>query len=243
MIQNVYRLFVLFCFCFVLSISAIAKSFATQNLKPFKAEYIGFKWGDSIGKATMELSPLSDNLYSLVYQSSASKFFLSDKRNEHSIFSYEEGEFIAMEYHYSRKGTGSDKKLDVMFNAETKQIELSNKKKQWTETWDNETDNQLYRLLLSHALKNKAPQIDISFVNYRGDKKQYDIRVLGTETLNVPYGQLVATKIEILRQNSSRKTYAWFANDLDFHLVRLQQFKDDKEQGDIQLSTYRVYNP
>ena len=61
---------------------------------------------------------------------------------------------------------------------------------------------------------------------------------MGTEQLTLPYGMLEGIKVEIVRQNSTRETFAWFSPQLNYQLVRLQQFKDDKEQGDIQLKTF-----
>ncbi len=59
---------------------------ASDLLKPFEAVYYAYKWDDNLGSAKVSLEELSPGLYSLTYQSKVSKFFLSDKRFEHSIF-------------------------------------------------------------------------------------------------------------------------------------------------------------
>jgi hypothetical protein len=46
-------------------------------------------------------------------------------------------------------------------------------------------------------------------------------------------------KLKINRGSSSRETFAWFSPSLDYALVRLQQFKDGKEQGDIKLKNFQ----
>ena len=58
------------------------------------------------------------------------------------------------------------------------------------------------------------------------------------EQLDLPYGTIEALKVEIERDSSSRVTYAWFAPDLNYQLVRLQQFKDGDEQGDLRLKAF-----
>ena len=75
-------------------------------------------------------------------------------------------------------------------------------------------------------------------INYRGQERDYHLKVMGTEQLTLPYGMLEGIKVEIVRHNSTRETFAWFSPQLNYQLVRLQQFKDDKEQGDIQLKTF-----
>ncbi len=72
----------------------------------------------------------------------------------------------------------------------------------------------------------------------RGELKQYNLVVMSTEQLSLPYGLLEGVKVKIVRPNSSRETYAWFAPSLGYQLVRLKQFKDGEEQGDIQLSAF-----
>ena len=81
------------------------------NLQPYKASYTAYKWGDDVGEANIELSKLNENQYSLIYTSKVSKFFLSDKRSEHSIFLVHDNEVVPSQYFYTRTGTGPDKEL------------------------------------------------------------------------------------------------------------------------------------
>jgi len=210
----------------------------TAPLPSFKAEYTAYKWGEALGTASMELEWLAGNQYSLLYQSKVSKFFLSDKRTEHSIFYYDDNQFTPKEYHYSRSGTGSSKQLHVKFDDNTDLIRISKDDAEHTLPWQDETDNQLYRLSLPLKLATKSQDLDINFINYRGEQKRYQIRVEGTEKLELPYGEVDSIKVKIIRQNSSRETFAWFSPQLDYLLVRLQQFKDDEEQGDIKLASF-----
>ncbi|MFC3095622.1 DUF3108 domain-containing protein [Alteromonas sediminis] len=210
----------------------------TPSLTPFKAEYTAYRWGDALGTASMELEWLAGNQYSLLYQSKVSKFFLSDKRTEHSIFYLQDNQLVPKEYHYSRSGTGSDKQLDVTFNENQKRIQIKEDNDISTLPWRGETDNQLYRIALPLQLSVNKTQMNVSFINYRGEQKQYQIRVEDQEQIDLPFGELNSIKVKIVRQNSSRETYAWFAPELDYLLVRLQQFKDGEEQGDIKLTTF-----
>lgn len=212
---------------------------ASDLLKPFEAVYYAYKWDDNLGSAKVSLEELSPGLYSLTYQSKVSKFFLSDKRFEHSIFTVDGDTITPQEYNYSRTGTGSDKSLQVTFNpGPPALINISDDDEQSQINWENEFDNQLYRLDLTVRLAQGISALDYQFINYRGQQKHYGILVHGMEQLDLPYGTIEALKVEIERDSSSRVTYAWFAPDLNYQLVRLQQFKDGDEQGDLRLKAF-----
>ena len=228
-------------FTLIISIGTQAETVKnTYQLEPFEAHYIAYMWGDPLGHATMKLEPLSHNQYSLWYQSKVSKFFLSDRRTEHSIFFLEEGEIKAKEYHYKRTGTGSDKKLDVSFDASTQLISVLKNKDSFDLPWQGEIDNQLYRLSIAEFLANGDTSFELNFINYRGQKKTYRFVVETNEDLELPYGSLATIKVKIQRENSKRETFAWYAPSLNYQLVRLQQFKEGKEQGDIKLSKFTL---
>ena len=209
---------------------------AISHLTPYEAVYTAYKWGDDVGEATLKLESLSNGQYSLAYSSKVSKFFLSDKRHEHSIFKIDEGALVPIEYHYTRTGTGPDKSLDVTFNKDQEgKIKV---KKGDTFDYNGEFDNQIYRIDLANKLANGETQFDYSFINYRGELRSYGVEVIKREPLDLPFGQLDAVKVKLIRDSNKRETFAWFAPTLDFALVRLQQFKDGEEQGDIKLKSF-----
>lgn len=219
------------------STGAQAQSDNSFTLTPYKASYIAYKWGDDVGEAHIELSELSDNQYSLLYTSKVSKFFLSDKRSEHSIFTLNDSTVEPSQYFYNRSGTGPDKELVVTFGQQGgEKIVVENGD---IYNWNGEFDNQIYRLDLAKQLAKGVTELDYSFVNYRGELRNYGVKVIETETLTLPYGKLDAVKVKLIRDSKKRETYAWFAPSLDYALVRLQQFKDGDEQGDIKLKSFQ----
>ncbi|XOV78228.1 MAG: DUF3108 domain-containing protein [Aestuariibacter sp.] len=209
-----------------------------KQLTPFEAKYDAYRNGSKLGYAVMQLSKTDNNQYKLYYKSDVSIFFLSDKREETSIFKLsDEGRLLPWQYHYKRTGTGRDKSLSLTFNEKTNEITINKKS---TINWNGEWDNQLYRFDLQSQLRQKAEDIQYDLINYRGQKKQYGFEVISEEMLQLPYGQINAIKVKTIRSNTKRLTYSWFAPDLDYLLVRLQQFKKGDEQGDIQLSSLTV---
>lgn len=208
----------------------------SNELVPFVADYVAYRYGDDVGSARLELKNLSLNQYALSYRSRVSKFFLSDKRHEHSIFTVQDDHIIPSDYFYERSGTGPDKSLKAKFDKASNAIMVNGEKLQ---DWQGEFDNQLFRIDVPRQLMQGKTSMHYEFINYRGEPRSYEIAAIGNEQLELPYGVLDSVKLKINRGSSSRETYAWFSPSLDYALVRLQQFKDGKEQGDIKLKRFQ----
>ena len=143
---------------------------AELPLQPYKATYTAYKWGDDVGEANIELSKLGDQQYSLIYTSKVSKFFLSDKRSEHSIFTVSDNTVVPSEYYYNRSGTGPDKELKVTFSHQGQgKIAVENGE---TFDWNGEFDNQIYRIDLAKQLAEGKTSLEYHFVNYRGELRR-----------------------------------------------------------------------
>jgi hypothetical protein len=208
---------------------------AMAQLVPFTSSYVAYYKGSDVGKASLQLNALSGERYELKYESSVSKFFLSDRRYETSIFMVDSENLVPISYQYRREGTGSNKYLSINFDKQTDKIIVNDKAEY---DWNDEFDNQLFRVDLPQRLAKGEREFIYDFINNRGEKRRYVLSVLGVDNLSLPYGQISAFKVKIDRDSNRRVTYAWFSPDLDYSLVRLQQFKDGKEQGDIKLSEY-----
>ncbi|GAA0852476.1 DUF3108 domain-containing protein [Aliiglaciecola litoralis] len=225
------------CKSFILAVLLIWSGvMQATTLEAFNAQYKAFQYGKELGTASLELESLGRNRYRLSYQSKVSMFFLSDKRKEVSLFSYQDNQIIPFKYTYERTGFGSDKELVAEFDRQKNTIRINN---ETSLEWQQEFDNQLYRLDIQLQLASDKKSFSYDLINSRGELRHYDMLVIGKEQLNLPYGMLEGIKIKIMRENNKRETYAWFAPSLNYQLVRLQQFKEGEEQGDIQLSSFK----
>ncbi|NVK57386.1 MAG: DUF3108 domain-containing protein [Alteromonadaceae bacterium] len=227
----------------LLAFSCLAAASEEDNslITPFEAVYYAYKWDENLGSAKISLEKLSDGLYSLTYQSKVSKFFLTDKRFEHSIFTVEDNKLLPQEYNYSRSGTGPDDSLKVKFNTSPNgTIQITQDDETTSLDWQGEFDNQLYRLDVPIRLQQGKDSLEYDFINYRGQQRHYGMQVLGKESVTLPYGTIEAYKVKIVRDSKTRVTFAWFAPDLNYQLVRLQQFKDGDEQGDLRLKAFSI---
>ena len=222
----------------VSTVSVNAFADTSLSIEPYKATYTAYKWGDDVGQATIELSQLGEEKYSLIYTSKVSKFFLSDKRSEHSIFLIQGDDIVPSEYYYSRSGTGPDKSLKVSFSHQGNGKITVNDGDAFK--WEGEFDNQIYRLDLAKQLARGETSLTYDFINYRGQHRHYGVEVVINEMLSLPYGNVETVKVKLIRDSNKRETFAWFAPSLDYALVRLQQFKDGEEQGDIKLKAFEM---
>jgi hypothetical protein len=211
----------------------------TEQLVGFEAEYIVYRFGRSLGKARLSLKADEDNLYRLDYYSKVSAFFLSDIRSETSFFSYENTQLHPKTYAYSRSGTGSDKSTKINFDAEKSTITVNQAQ---PIDWLGQLDNQLYRLDVQLKLASGKREFVYDIVNNRGQLRHYELKVVGKEQLDLPFGMIEGIKVKILRKNSSRETIVWFSPQLNYQLVKLKQYKDGDEQGEIRLKYFNSGN-
>jgi hypothetical protein len=207
----------------------------TEQLVGFEARYNVYRFGRNLGKAKLSLKADENGLYRLDYYSKVSAFFLSDIRSETSFFSFDNQQLYPKTYAYSRSGTGSDKSTKIYFDAENSKITIN---QAHPVEWSGQLDNQLYRLDVQLKLASGAREFIYDIVNNRGEMRHYELKVVGKEKLDLPFGMIEGIKVKILRKNSSRETIAWFSPQLNYQLVKLKQFKDGDEQGEIRLKYF-----
>jgi hypothetical protein len=211
----------------------------SDQLVGFEAEYIVYRFDRSLGKAKLSLKADENNLYRLDYYSKVSAFFLSDVRSETSFFSVQDNQLHPHTYSYSRSGTGSNKSTKIQFDAEKSKFTINQAQ---PSDWSGELDNQLYRLDVQLKLASGKQEFNYNIVNNRGELRHYELKVVGKEQLDLPFGMIEGIKVKILRNNSSRETIAWFSPQLNYQLVMLKQFKDGDEQGEIRLKYFKSEN-
>lgn len=234
------------CFGLIISTLSLCYSFVALaeqitpakpiNLVPYTAKYEAFRNGSKVGFADMSLQLLDNQQFRLRFYSEASLFLIYDKREEISEFSLQNNRLLPSHYYFNKRGTFKDETLKLKFDRHKNQILINDND---AIPWQKELDHQLYRLAAQHWLAQGKTQFELDLINYRGQSKHYGFEVEGTETLTLPYGKIEAIKLKTIRQSKKRVTYSWFAPELDYLLVRTQQFKKGKEQADVQLSEFQ----
>jgi len=77
-------------------------------------------------------------------------------------------------------------------------------------------------------------------INTSGSIKEYDYQYDGEEELILPYGLIKTIRFKREVKEKERITYAWFAPELDYLLVKLYQMKGRTEQFEAQLSSLTI---
>lgn len=202
-------------------------------LRLFNANYKVFRKGSELGEAYRRLLKI-DGQYVLETDSKISWLFLSDNRNERSTFNVTDGLIVPLQYDYKRTGTGRDRITTIEFGPE--KIVTSYKSKDYQfERQPDILDPHLYQLVMRQQLISGKTEFEYPLIR-RGTLLTYRFKVVAHEELNLPYGKVATIKLERIRGSSRRKTLMWIAPALNYTMVKITQFKDGKEQADLQLS-------
>ncbi|RYE50988.1 MAG: DUF3108 domain-containing protein [Sphingobacteriales bacterium] len=203
---------------------------ATETLSVFENQYTAKMYGLPL-EATSKLNQLPDGNYELSFSATAmlGSFFESSQLK----WSPEDQTVIPLQYSYKRRGMGKNRDDSLTFDWTGKQV-VNNVKN--TNLPINATqklqDSLSYQLQLRQDLL--AGKSDLTYSITDGKKiKQYRFEIAGEETLKTPLGDVKTVKVKRSHKSEDRNTYAWFAKDFQYLLVRLQQ----EENG----SAYTIY--
>lgn len=204
---------------------------------PYEASYVLSRRGTERGDAKRVLEQLDDGQWRYFTVTSASMLFLSDKRENDTRFELEDGRVVPVSFDYSRTGTGSNRSLNVSFDRANEQV---------LDVHGNPVDLEWDPDLLDPNAVLHQLQLDVAggedrwtytLVDESGNKRDYEFARVNTETLSLPYGEVEAIRVDRVRESERRQTHFWFAPELNYTLVKMQQLKEGKEQAQIQLQT------
>ncbi len=218
------------------------KSFSAI-IPAYRATYTLLHKSDPVGNAIRELTYLDDGKIKYHYETDISWLIFSDKRSETAIVNIENNQIIPLSYDYQREGTGRDKYYQWLYDLAGKTA--TDLKKEKTISLDF-TDGLLDKL--SYHLQNRIDLINnpeqkrfvYPVISTKGSVKNYQYLYDGQEELILPYGlvKTIRLKREIIEKK--RITYAWFAPELNYLLVKIYQVKAGAEQFEAQLSTLEL---
>ncbi len=212
----------------------------------FNANYTILRSAKSVGKATRKLSHLDNGMAKYSYHTDIEWLIFSDVREEVSTVKLNGNKVIPTSYEYTREGTGSDKyykwRYDTINNTATD--EKKNKTKN-IDFPDNIQDPLSYHLQLRLNLINNPEQKQFVYpvVKTSGSLKNYVYQYDGEEEIMLPYGLIKTIRLKREVIEKKRITYAWFAPELDYLLVKLHQIKGDVEQFEAQLESVNIIAP
>lgn len=232
----------------LLSSTASAETTVKENkvmVPAFKANYTILRGGDAVGKASRELQYLNNGMAKYSYHTDIEWLIFSDTREETSTVKLNGNKVTPTNYVYKREGTGRDKYFE--WSYDTANNTATNKKKKKTkniEFPENIQDSLSYHLQhrLNLISKPEQKQFVYPVIKSSGSMKNYVYQYDGEEEIMLPYGLVKTVKFKREVVEKKRVTYAWFAPELDYLLVKLYQIKGDVEQFEAQLESVDVMN-
>lgn len=213
-------------------------------MKPYEANYVITRGDSEYGEGYRYLEVSPDNEWQLRTKSDISWFILSDTREARSVFIVddENNRLEPREFIYMRTGTGSDKSFHGEFRADDKKVRNVDTGRMLDINWENalfDEANVIEQLRIDVA--GGAEQFKYRVVNEKGEEDEYRFRVMAeSQVLSLPYGEVEAIKVGRIRDNNRRQTFFWFAPELNYVMVKMQQFKEGDEQATMSLKSLKI---
>ena len=213
-------------------------------IQPFTAKYNLIRSADIVGTATRKLEYLTSEQAKYSYKTDIEWLIFSDNRQETSLVKLDLHKVTPMQYNFKREGTGRDKSYAWQYNiAENIATNLKEKKELNVDFPINIQDK------LSYHLQNRLNLIQhpeqklfvYPVISHSGKVKNYVYQYDGEDDLMLPFGLVKAIRLKREVIEKKKITYAWFAPELNFLMVKIQQIKSGVEQFDAQLTSVEMH--
>jgi hypothetical protein len=219
-------------------------SLIAGELTQYQAKYDILRKGKNHGEAVRELKKLSDNSYQLTYHSNIEWMIFSDSRQETSQFTFTNGKVTPHHYAMVRSGTGPDKDYNIDFDTKNKVVTSSNSEYPLECEWTDDFQDAIsYQVQVREGLKKGETRFSFPLIDKKGNRRDYNFEVVGTEMISLPIGNIEAVKVKRLYDNDKRQALAWFAPEMDYMLVRMWKGEKGTEQFEVQINSFTVTSP
>lgn len=226
-------------------------SFAQRStelpLTSYQAEYDVYNGKRHIGTGIRLLRQLSDGLYQLQQKSDLKLFFYKDSREELASFRWHGEQLQPARYQYRQQATFSgDSRASIRFPSASddasQQGVITARKDQderslpWQEGL---LDPLSYQQQMAYDLQQGKTELSYHFVQDT-KTRTYHFRVIGTESVDTPYGRLDALRVDRVQSDSKKNgTSFWLWPEKEHLLVRLVRLKNGKPFLELQLKKYQ----
>jgi hypothetical protein len=209
----------------------------------YRASYTLLHKSDPVGTAVRQLTYLDDNKIEYHYETDISWLIFSDKRVETAVIEINDNQVIPLYYDYQREGTGRDKSYKWRYDLAGKTaVDVKKNKVINLDFTDGLLDKLSYHLQNRIDLIKQPEQKRFLYpvISSKGTIKNYEYQYDGKEELILPYGLIKTIRLKREITEKKRVTYAWFAPELNYLLVKLYQVKAGAEQFEAQLAELEV---
>lgn len=236
------------CFCCLTTLSFF--SFAENSdhnknimVKPFTAEYSIIHNSSPVGKAIRTLKYLENGQVEYSYETNIEWLIFSDIRHEISTIDINDNQVIPNHYVYKREGTGKDKFYEWRYDLNNnKAINVTSGREEEIDFPVNIQDKLSYHLQnrLNLIANPEQKHFVYPVISTSGSIKNHVYQYDGEEELMLPYGLVKTIKLKREVIEKKRVTYAWFAPELNYLMVKLYQAKSGVEQFEAQLTSVTI---
>jgi len=222
----------------------IAKSLSTEPLiKPFEAKYSILHKSKPVGTGIRELTYLDNGSAKYSYSTNLEWLIFSDKRSESTLVNIKGDKVTPSHYTFKREGTGKDKAYEWQYNiADNTALDIKNNRSKNIKFPENIQDKLSYHFQnrLNLISNPKQEHFVYPVISTSGKIKNYVYQYDGEEEIMLPYGLVKTIRLKREVVDKKRVTYAWFAPELNYLLVKLYQMKGDVEQFEAQLTELKT---
>ncbi len=209
--------------------------------KPFTAKYHIERDGDVIGEASISLHPMGGGKWRYITESKASIFLFSVSDSETSIVQFNGDEVIPLSMIREQNKPTRASRTEQIFDWPNKtETGKKDEKKQWKLLLvDGVQERHSQGLVMRNDLRKGAKSMSYK-ISETGKLREYKYVVGDKEQLETPAGKYNVVKVERDRDDSSRQTISWHAQELDFIPVKVRQIEDGKIQADMVLTAIEI---
>ncbi len=223
----------------IVPIAAAETTSTPPLIKSFSAKYNVLHKSKPVGTGTRELSYLDSGLAKYSYHTNIEWLIFSDTRSETTIVNVDGAKVTPTHYTFKREGTGKDKYYEWQYDVDSKTAkDIKKKRVKSIEFPENIQDKLSYHFQNRLNLINNPKQQHFVYpvISTSGKIKNYVYQYDGEEELMLPYGLVKTIRLKREVVDKKRVTYAWFAPELNYLLVKLYQIKGGVEQFEAQLT-------
>lgn len=218
---------------------------AQYPIKPFTATYNLRSKGMTIAEIRHQLAYRDSQLVFLTYSKpkGLATWISSIPVIENSLLEWRDGKLLPLEY--SRKHTGKQdakiRDLLIKYNYDKLQAFASLGDETYSFNIENGLwDNASLILSIMHNLQHGLKELNYRLVD-ENELKDHHYRVDELESVDTAIGKLNA--IKLVRLHGSRETFMWFAPEMDYVLLKVQQFRKGKLKSEMTLQSVTGTDP
>jgi len=195
----------------------------------FDVIYDVYRSGMRVAKMERSISRNDDGV--MLYRSETNltgiaSVFRKDRIIEQSLWEYDDGKLVPLQYEYLHTGIRNERNVTVEFDWDENQIINSVNGSTWKMPGvEGVLDKLLYQYSLMRDMRSGQTHFTYTIAD-GGTEKLYVFESLGEEVIETPLGKMRTIKVVRHREDSDRKSTFWSAPDIDYLPVKLENVDD-----------------